>query len=124
MTEDSATAVCRECDKRFPLTRRSNQHQRASGAHHKGSRFCSAACKQLAYRKRNANRLKSAPGINTHATVTRPLQPIENIGGIRGQKTVLDVEIFAPHRWEPRRSSGGVPIMVARLGKSALVRNA
>src|SRR5262249_55113621 len=121
---DSATAVCRECEKRFPLKRRSNRYQRASGAHHKGTRFCSPACRQLAYRKRNANRLKSAPGVATHRTVTRPPEPIENIGGIRAPKTVLDVEVFAPHHWEPRISSGGISIMVAQLGKSPLVRKA
>jgi hypothetical protein len=69
---ESTTALCRECNKRFPLSRRSNQYHRASGSHHRATRFCSPACKQAAYRKRNANRPKSALGINTHATVTAP----------------------------------------------------
>src|SRR5262245_4847163 len=73
------TTTCRECGERFPLNRRSNQYGRASGILHKGTRFCSAACKQLAYRKRNANHLKSVPGTVAHATVTRSPQVIENI---------------------------------------------
>jgi hypothetical protein len=34
----------------------------------------------------------------------------------------IETEVIAPHRWEPHRSSGGVSIMVAQLGRSALVR--
>jgi hypothetical protein len=45
----AATAVCRECRKRFLLSRRCNQHRHAGGAPHNGSRFCSPRCKQAAY---------------------------------------------------------------------------
>jgi|SRR6516164_3915911 len=116
---DATTAVCRQCNKRFPLRRRSNQHQRASGRPHKGTRFCGPGCKQAAYRAR-----KSQGGTTPHATVTRPLEPIENASRIRAPKTVLDIEVWGAHDWEARESSGRVPIMVARLGKSALIRRA
>jgi hypothetical protein len=86
----AATAVCRECRKRFLLSRRSNQHRRAGGAPHNGSRFCTPGCKQAAYRKRSAGRFKTAQGANTHATVTRRLQGIENVGEIGTKKTLLD----------------------------------
>jgi hypothetical protein len=36
----------------------------------------------------------------------------------------IETEIVAPHRWEKRRSSGGVPIEVAQLRPSVLVRRA
>src|SRR5262245_17858622 len=67
---ETTTAVCRQCNKRFPLSRRSNQHHRASGSPHQATRFCGPACKQAAWRKRNAERPKSVEGTNTHATVT------------------------------------------------------
>src|SRR5262245_61781486 len=107
---EATTAICRQCNKRFPLSRRSNQHHRASGSPHQATRFCGPACKQAAWRKRNAERPKSAEGTNTHATVTRPLQRIENIQEIRAEKTVLGVEMYSRHGWEDRMSSGGVPI--------------
>ena len=126
------TTTCRECGERFPLNRRSNQHGRASGAPHKGTRFCSPACKQLAYRKRNAKRLKSAPGTATHATVTRSPQVIENIGApdtdltdfgapIRAPERVIDAEVWGNRHWESKVSSGGVPIEIGRLRPRALV---
>ena len=89
----AATAVCRECRKRFLLSRRSNQHRHAGGAPHNGSRFCSPRCKQAAYRKRNAGRLKTAQGANTQATVTCPVEDIENVGEIGTKKTVLHPRI-------------------------------
>jgi hypothetical protein len=95
----AATAVCRECRKRFLLSRRSNQHRHAGGAPHNGSRFCSARCKQAAYRKCSAGRLKAAQGANTHATVTRRLEDIENVREIGTKKTVLDSRIVHDKRY-------------------------
>jgi hypothetical protein len=118
---DSTTAVCRECNKRFPLSRRSNQHRRASGSRHRASRFCSPACKQSAYRQRNANRPRKA-SVTAYATVTRLSQLVGNIDGSRAPKTVLGAEIYGRYRWEDRVSAGGVPIKVARLRQSVLVR--
>ena len=37
---------------------------------------------------------------------------------------LVETEVFGPHRWEDRVSSGGVPIQVAQLRKSVLVRRA
>jgi hypothetical protein len=115
------TAVCRECKKRFPLPQNSNQHHRG-GSPRKSMRFCSSACKQSAYRKRSTDRSKSVPATTPHAAVTRHSQIIENIEGIRASKTVCDVEIYAPHHWEDRVSSDGVPILVSQLRQSVLVR--
>jgi hypothetical protein len=95
----AATAVCRECRKRFLLSRRSNQHRHAGGAPHNGSRFCSPRCKQAAYHKRNAGRLNTAQGANTHATVTCRLEDIENVGEIGTKKTVLDPRIVPDKRY-------------------------
>src|SRR5262249_57754400 len=111
---DTTTAVCRECNKRFPLSRRSNQH-RQSGKFHKGTRFCGPRCKQKAYRAR-----KSFGGTTPHATVTRPLQLIEKIHGIRGPKTVLHVEVWGDRTWRPAISSDGVTILCGRLRPRAL----
>jgi hypothetical protein len=129
---EATTAVCRQCSKRFSLSRRSNQH-RAGGSFHRATRFCSAACKQARYRNtRNAQRpqerLKSAPATYVAATVTRPLEHIEIIGEFRTKKTtelrrrLIEIEVFGPHRWEDRTGSGGVPIQVSRLRPSSLVR--
>jgi hypothetical protein len=116
------TAVCRECKKRFHLSRHSNRFCRASSTTIKNSRFCSAKCKQAAWRKRNVGRLKPALGINTHRAVTSYSQAIENTKGIRAPKTVIDAEIYARYRWEDHASPDGVRIMVAELRPSALVR--
>jgi hypothetical protein len=46
----------------------------------------------------------------------------------RGEKTplplsrLIEIEVFAPHCWEHRISSGGVPIQVAQLRPSVLLR--
>jgi hypothetical protein len=93
-------------------------------------RFCSPGCKQAAWRSRNAKRAVSgAGGTHTHAAVTRPSEPIDNIAEFRTEKTteprlsdLIEIEVFAPHRWEDRISSDGVPIKVARL-QSVLVRH-
>jgi hypothetical protein len=39
-----------------------------------------------------------------------------------GYEQAIETEVFAPHHWEGRVSSNGVPIQVSRLGKSSLVR--
>jgi hypothetical protein len=130
----AATTVCRECAKRFPLGRRSNRHRRASGSPHNGTRFCSPRCKQAAYRKRNAERLKAIQGTNTHTTVTRSVENIESVEEIRTKKKglapssaimgparVLDAEVFGGRTWKHTVSSGGVPIEVSRLRRRALV---
>jgi hypothetical protein len=119
---EATTAVCRQCNKRFLLSRRSNQHRRASGSPHQATRFCGPACKQAAWRKRNAERSKSTEGTNTHATVTRVSQRIEKTQEIRAEKTILGIEIYSRYGWEDRVSSGGVPIKVAQLRQSVLVR--
>jgi hypothetical protein len=135
----ATTTVCRECGRRFPRGRRSNRHRRASGSPHNGARFCSSGCKQAAYRKRNAERLKVVQGTDAHTTVTRSVQYIENVEGIRTRKTVrpslklapsgpimgpahvLDAEVFGGRIWEHTVSSGGVPIQVGRLRARSLV---
>jgi hypothetical protein len=136
---ESATAVCRHCKRRFPLSLRSNQYHRRTGEHHKAARFCGAACKQAAYRKRNAekahNGFKSAQGPDTHATVTGRQDPSKSpnqINGLAeansahlkvlGPAEVVETEVFAPHHWENCVSSGGVRIQVAQLRKSFLQR--
>lgn len=141
MSDLATTTICRECHKRFPLGRRSNRHHR-KGSPHNGARFCSSGCKQAAYRKRykrNAERLKSVQGINTHRTVTaaeifqsfqRCAEGISTVlalpksvsrGSIVGPADVLDAEVFGGRTWMPAVSSGGVPISVGRLRQRALV---
>jgi hypothetical protein len=121
---DATTAFCRACNKRFHLSQYSNRFRRASATPIKNSRFCSPRCRQAAYRARAVTSdAEALPlGTDTLRAVTRPLHTIENIKGIRASKTVLGVAIYAPHNWEDRTSSGGVPTKVARLGRSALVR--
>jgi hypothetical protein len=116
------TAVCRQCNKRFQLSRYSNRFRRAGSTTIKSTRFCGPACRQAAWRKRNAERPKSSPGTSTHRAVTRDSQIVENAKKIRASKTVLDAEIYARHRWEDRVNSSGVPIQVAQLHQSTLVR--
>jgi hypothetical protein len=142
MSALATTTVCRECGKRFPLGRRSNRHRRAGGSPHNGARFCSSGCKQAAYRKRNAERLKVVQGTHAHTTVTRSVQNIENVEGIRTRKTVrpspklasggpivgpadvLATEVFGGRIWEHAVSSGGVPLQVGRLRARSLAERA
>jgi hypothetical protein len=119
---EATTALCRECNKRFPLSRHSNRFGRA-GSIVRNSRFCTPACRQAAYRKRNGPEgKKPASGTTPLRAVTRESQAIEKTRGIRAPKTALEIEIWGQHRWEDRISSGGVPIQVGRLRQSALVR--
>jgi hypothetical protein len=119
---ESATAVCRQCGERYTLARHSNRYQRVDGPTVKSARFCSPKCRQGAYRKRVATTPLRA--------VTSPSEPIDNVvkfGPVLTTESTLmrhivETEVFAPFRWGDRVSSGGVPIQVARLGKSALVR--
>jgi hypothetical protein len=70
------------------------------------------------------------PGTYPHTSVTRPeipqgiQQPATPIfEGLRASwADIVQIEVFAPFRWEDRVSSGGVPIQVSRLRKSVLVR--
>jgi hypothetical protein len=43
---------CAECARRFEPQRRANRFYRADGPRHKGAKYCSAGCKQKAYRRR------------------------------------------------------------------------
>ena len=76
------TAVCRQCNKRFPLNRRTNQYRRAGGAFHTATLYCSSRCKQAAFRKRNARKAENAKN--------HRLEPIDNIVKFRPEKTTLD----------------------------------
>jgi hypothetical protein len=73
------------CRKRFEPSRRSNQFHHAGGIHHAGALYCSPGCKQKAYRFRrdtaDATVTKTPERTTTQATVTRPAQHIEYIGG-------------------------------------------
>jgi hypothetical protein len=70
------------------------------------------------------------PGLATDlaSSVTRPEIPSRFQGAAGVEKTPLpfsrlfEIEVFAPHCWEQRMSSGGVPIQVAQLRPSALLR--
>lgn len=70
------------------------------------------------------------PGLGTDlaSSVTRLEIPSRIQGPSRGEKTPLPLsrliatEVFAPHCWEHRISSGGVSIQVAQLRPSALLR--
>jgi hypothetical protein len=123
---EASTAVCRNCGDRFPISRHSNRYGSASRSRIKSSRFCSAKCKQAAYRSRNTERanngISDASATTLLRAVTQPLQTIENTAEIRASKTVLGQEIYARHGWEDRVSSGGVAIKVAQLGRPVLVR--
>jgi hypothetical protein len=77
-----------KCGKRFEPAKYNNQHRGPDSKHkrHKGAIYCSRGCQQKAYRWRleasqktvQASR-KPAPHTDVPATVTRPLEPIENI---------------------------------------------
>jgi hypothetical protein len=70
------------------------------------------------------------PGLATDlaTSVTRPEIPSRIQCTARGEKTplppsrLIEIEVFAPHCWEHRISSGGVPIQVAQLRPSVLLR--
>jgi hypothetical protein len=53
----------------------------------------------------------------------KPVQRFSDRGALLPYP-VLDTELYSRFSWQERVSSGGVPIMVARLGRSALVRKA
>jgi hypothetical protein len=79
-----------KCGKRFEPARRGNQHRRADGKPHKGAIYCSGSCKQKAYlwrlqasQKTSGTVTKPGPHTTVPATVTRPLQNIENIEEFR-----------------------------------------
>jgi hypothetical protein len=79
-----------KCGKRFEPAQRANQHRRGGGRRHSGAVYCSRACRQKAYLWRLRASQKSSlqasqkpvvtvPRVIVAATVTRPLEPIENI---------------------------------------------
>src|SRR5262249_4315266 len=94
-------------------------------------RFCSDRCRdrgRLRMRGRTIppeSKTNASAGKVAHAP---PEKAVEINGGngpnIRGYGYVINAEIFAPHHWEERVSSGGVPIAVTQLRKSSLVRKA
>jgi hypothetical protein len=67
-------------------------------------------------------------GTDLASSVTQPEIPSRIQWAAGGEKTplpfqrLLEIEVFAPHCWEDRISSGGVPIQVAQLRPSALLR--
>src|SRR5262245_3376954 len=71
---------------------------------------------------------KAVPGTDLASSVTQPEIPSQIQGAVTPEKTILpqslviETEMFGPHCWEERVSSGGVPIKVARLRPSALLR--
>ena len=81
------------CRKRFEPGRRTNQFRR-SGQLHEGSTFCSAKCRQKAYRRRIAigpdkrpqGALRYQPATIVPATVTAPSVHIENTTEFRAKK--------------------------------------
>jgi hypothetical protein len=72
--------------------------------------------------------INPSPATDLASSVTQPEIPSRIQGAARGEKTplplsrLIEIEVFAPHRWEYRISSGGVPIQVAQLRPSVLVR--
>jgi len=72
--------------------------------------------------------IKVGPGTDLATSVTQPEIPSRNQWAAREEKTFLplrqliEIEVFAPHCWEHRISSGGVPIQVAQLRPSVLLR--
>jgi len=149
---EPATAVCRHCAKRFNRRRHANRYQRAGGNVMASMAYCSPACRQAAYRVRkdinagipaSARRprigkrrlrasvteaIKRGSGTDLASSVTQPKIPSQIQRAARGEKTplplsrLIEIEVFDPHRWEHRISSGGVPIQVAQLRPSILLR--
>jgi hypothetical protein len=72
--------------------------------------------------------IKPGSGTDLASCVTRPEIPSRIQGPSSGEKTplplsrLIEIDVFAPHCWEHRISSGGVPIQVAQLRPSALLR--
>jgi hypothetical protein len=72
--------------------------------------------------------IKPSPVTDLTSSVTQPEILTRDQWAARGEKTalplqrLLDIEVFVPHCWEHRISSGGVPIQVAQLRPSALLR--
>jgi hypothetical protein len=70
------------------------------------------------------------PGRGTYlvSCVTQPEILSRIQWAVGGEKTplplprLIEIEVFAPHRWEHRISSGGVPTQVAQLRPSVRVR--
>jgi hypothetical protein len=72
--------------------------------------------------------IKRGPGADLASSVTQPEIPSRIQRAARGEKTplplsrLIEIEVFAPHCWEHRISSGGVPLQVAQLRPSVLLR--
>jgi hypothetical protein len=72
--------------------------------------------------------IKPGPATDLASSVTQPEIPSRIQRAARAEKTplpqsrLIEIEVFAPHCWEHRISSGGVPIQVAQLRPSALLR--
>jgi hypothetical protein len=72
--------------------------------------------------------IKRGSGTDLASSVTQPEIPSRIQGAAKAEKTslplsqLIEIEVFVPHRWEHRISSGGVPIQVAQLRPSVLLR--
>jgi hypothetical protein len=72
--------------------------------------------------------IKPSSGTDLASCVTRPEIPSRIQGPSSGEKTplplsrLIEIEVCGPHYWEHRMSSGGVPIQVAQLRPSVLLR--
>lgn len=72
--------------------------------------------------------IKPSPATDLASSVTQLEIPSRIQRAVRGEKTpfplsrLIEIEVFAPHCWQHRISSGGVPIQVAQLRRSVLLR--
>jgi hypothetical protein len=72
--------------------------------------------------------IKPGPATDLASPVTQPEIPSRIQRAAKREKTPLplsrlfEIEVFDPHRWEHRISSSGVPIQVAQLRPSVLLR--
>jgi hypothetical protein len=72
--------------------------------------------------------IKLGPATDLASSVTQPEIPSRIQRAARVEKTplpqsrLIEIEVFAPHCWEHRFSSGGLPIQVAQLRPSVLLR--